>query len=97
MVVDAIASEVQKAPASDDMLRSTRLRRLLAHALSNTWAATQRVHEVIEDPKLANHWLARPLESSCAGFQHVEHAGVARLPIAGDSPVAPTLERKRLR
>ena len=88
--VDAIASEAQKAPASDDMLRSTRLRRLLAHALSNTWAATQGVYEVIEDLKLANHWLAWPSECSCAGFQHVEHAGVARLPVAGDSPVAPS-------
>ena len=41
--VAAMSREAMQAPASETMLQSPHLRRLLSDALSNTWAATQGV------------------------------------------------------
>ena len=64
--VATVSREALHAPASEIMLQSLHLRRLLSDALSNTWAATQGVQgewQLREDaPRLANLWRILLLE-----------------------------------
>ena len=61
--VAAMSREALHAPASEMMLQSLHLRRLLSDALSNTWAATQGVQE-------ACFWSAHAPHSSARAGSH---------------------------
>ena len=88
-----------QAPASETMLQSPHLRRLLSDALSNKWAATQGVQEVAATRRGSK--AGEPLADLAFGMlmrrilQRVrdrmdERGLVARLPVHGATPFAPT-------
>ena len=97
--VAAMSREAMQALASETMLQSPHLRRLLSDALSNTWAATQGVQEVAATRRGSK--AGEPLADIAFGMlmrrilQRVrdrmdERGLVARLPVHGATPFVPT-------
>ena len=99
--VAAMTREAMQAPASETMLRSPHLRRLLSDALSNTWAATQGVKDVAATRRGSK--AGEPLADLAFGMlmrrilqrvrERMDEKGlVARLPVCGATPFAPADE-----
>ena len=94
--VAAMSREAMQAPASETMLQSPHIRRLLSDALSYTWAATQGVQEVAASRRGSK--AGEPLTDLAFGIlmrrmlQRVrdrmdERRLVARLPVCGTTPL----------
>ena len=87
-----MSREALHAPASEIMLQSLHLRRLLSDALSNAWAATQGVQEVAAtrgEPlaDLAFGMLMRRI-LQCVRDRMDDQGLVVRLPVCGATPSA---------
>ena len=99
MATGFTADDVAAMSASETVLQSPHIRRLLSDALSNTWAATQGVQEV--EATRRGSEAGEPFANLAFGTlmrrilqrvrERMDGRGlVARLPVYGATPFAPT-------